>query len=43
MDGGVETITDDMEKAALRKQALGVRLRSLALAVVLTGACWAWP
>lgn len=33
MDGGVETITDEQEKAALRKQATGVRLRSIAVAV----------
>lgn len=32
MDNGIETITDADEKAALRKQARGVHLRSIATA-----------
>lgn len=43
MDSGAQGITDQTELAAVRKQALGVHLRSLAAGVVLTGAALALP
>jgi hypothetical protein len=43
MDRGVETITDEHEKAALRKQASGVKLRAVAAAVASAVAVYLVP
>ena len=43
MDGGVETVTDAHERAAARKQARAVTLKSLALAVIATAIVYALP
>jgi hypothetical protein len=37
MDSGPESIEDEIEKTALRKQASGVRLKSAITALILTG------
>jgi hypothetical protein len=43
MDGGAERIADAAERAAVRRHARGIGLRSLAAGVLLTAAAAAWP
>ena len=43
MGNGVENIQDAAERTALRRQARGVNVRSLAVAAALTAIVWAWP
>ena len=43
MDGGVEKVTDPSTLAQLRRQARDVYLKSIALSVVLTLACYLLP